>query len=51
MTEAAAWLERDVGQGGTGGGKPATYGMAVRNAESKTRCTHLREKILAVTGG
>jgi exodeoxyribonuclease V alpha subunit len=28
-------------------GEPAAYGMAVRNAESKTRCTHLREKILA----
>ena len=27
-------------------GEPAAYGMAVRNAESKTRCTHLREKIL-----
>ncbi len=30
-------------------GEPAAYGMAVRNAESKLRCTHLREKILAVT--
>ncbi|HWA25195.1 MAG TPA: ATP-dependent RecD-like DNA helicase [Lacunisphaera sp.] len=29
-------------------GEPAAWGMAVRNAESKTRCTHLREKILAV---
>ncbi|HQY05977.1 MAG TPA: AAA family ATPase, partial [Lacunisphaera sp.] len=29
-------------------GEPAAYGMAVRNAESKLRCTHLREKILAV---
>ncbi|MDI1338036.1 MAG: AAA family ATPase [Lacunisphaera sp.] len=29
-------------------GEPAAYGMAVRNAESKTRCTHLREKILVV---
>ncbi|AOS43622.1 ATP-dependent RecD-like DNA helicase [Lacunisphaera limnophila] len=27
-------------------GEPAAYGMAVRNAESKTRCTHLREKIM-----
>jgi exodeoxyribonuclease V alpha subunit len=26
-------------------GEPAAYGMAVRNAESKLRCTHLREKI------
>ncbi len=30
-------------------GEPAAYGMAVRNAESKLRCTHLREKILAPT--
>ena len=30
-------------------GEPAAYGMAVRNAESKTRCTHLKEKILAAT--
>jgi exodeoxyribonuclease V alpha subunit len=30
-------------------GEPAAYGMAVRNAESKLRCTHLREKILATT--
>jgi exodeoxyribonuclease V alpha subunit len=29
-------------------GEPAAYAMAVRNAESKTRCTHLREKISAV---
>ncbi len=29
-------------------GEPAAYAMAVRNAESKTRCTHLREKIQAV---
>ena len=29
-------------------GEPAAYGMAVRNAESKMRCTHLREKILFV---
>jgi len=28
-------------------GEPAAYSMAVRNAESKRRCTHLREKILA----
>jgi len=28
-------------------GEPAAWSMAVRNAESKTRCTHLREKILA----
>ncbi|HEY4248633.1 MAG TPA: ATP-dependent RecD-like DNA helicase [Lacunisphaera sp.] len=28
-------------------GEPAAYGMAVRNAESKLRCTHLREKIVA----
>jgi len=27
-------------------GEPAAFGMAVRNAESKLRCTHLREKIL-----
>ncbi len=27
-------------------GEPAAYGMAVRNAESKMRCTHLREKIM-----
>ncbi|MBL9219526.1 MAG: AAA family ATPase [Opitutaceae bacterium] len=27
-------------------GEPAAWGMAVRNAESKLRCTHLREKIL-----
>jgi len=27
-------------------GEPAAYGMAVRNAESKERSTHLREKIL-----
>jgi len=27
-------------------GEPAAYSMAVRNAESKTRCTHLKEKIL-----
>ncbi len=28
-------------------GEPAAYAMAVRNAESKTRTTHLREKIAA----
>ncbi len=28
-------------------GEPAAYGMAVRNAESKLRCTHLQEKIRA----
>ena len=28
-------------------GEPAAYAMAVRNAESKTRTTHLREKITA----
>ena len=28
-------------------GEPAAYAMAVRNAESKLRCTHLREKLLA----
>ncbi len=28
-------------------GEPAAYAMAVRNAESKTRVTHLKEKILA----
>ena len=27
---------------------PAAYGMAVRNAESKLRCTHLREKIMGL---
>jgi exodeoxyribonuclease V alpha subunit len=26
-------------------GEPAAYSIAVRNSESKTRCTHLREKI------
>jgi exodeoxyribonuclease V alpha subunit len=31
-------------------GEPAAYAMAVRNAESKLRCTHLREKILGATG-
>jgi len=28
-------------------GEPAAYAMAVRNAESKLRTTHLREKIAA----
>ena len=28
-------------------GEPAAYAMAVRNSESKLRCTHLREKIAA----
>ncbi len=28
-------------------GEPAAYSMAVRNSESKHRCTHLREKIVA----
>jgi len=33
-------------------GEPAAYAMAVRNAESKLRTTHLREKIAALqTGG
>ncbi len=27
-------------------GQPAAYGMVVRNAEAKARCTHLREKFL-----
>jgi exodeoxyribonuclease V alpha subunit len=31
-------------------GEPAAWGMAVRNAEAKTRCTHLREKILREEG-
>ena len=31
-------------------GEPAAWGMAVRNAESKQRCTHLREKILGPQG-
>ncbi len=30
-------------------GEPAAYGMAVRNAEAKLRCTHLREKILSTS--
>jgi len=28
-------------------GEPAAYGMAVRNAESKFRHTHLRQKIVS----
>ncbi len=28
-------------------GEPAAYAMAVRNSESKLRCTHLQEKILS----
>ncbi len=32
-------------------GEPAAFSMAIRNAESKTRCTHLREKILAASPG
>ena len=32
-------------------GEPAAYAMAVRNAESKTRTTHLREKITATPAG
>ena len=31
-------------------GEPAAYRMAVANAESKARCTHLREKILGAAG-
>ena len=31
-------------------GEPAAYRMAVANAESRTRCTHLREKILGAAG-
>jgi exodeoxyribonuclease V alpha subunit len=27
-------------------GEPAAYAMAVRNAESKLRITHLREKVI-----
>ena len=30
-------------------GEPAAYAMAVRNAESKLRCTHLREKIMSAS--
>lgn len=29
-------------------GDPTAYGMAIRNAEAKTRWTHLREKILGI---
>ena len=32
-------------------GEPAAYSMAVRNAEARLRCTHLREKILQPPGG
>ena len=32
-------------------GEPAAYSMAVRNAEAKLRCTHLREKILPRDNG
>jgi exodeoxyribonuclease V alpha subunit len=28
-------------------GEPAAFSMAVRNAEAKQRCTHLREKVVA----
>ncbi len=31
-------------------GEPAAYAMAVRNAESKERTTHLRQKLAAVSG-
>jgi exodeoxyribonuclease V alpha subunit len=30
-------------------GEPAAYAMAVRNNESKLRCTHLREKLGTVS--
>jgi exodeoxyribonuclease V alpha subunit len=30
-------------------GEPAAYAMAVRNSESKLRCTHLREKITSAS--
>jgi exodeoxyribonuclease V alpha subunit len=30
-------------------GEPAAWSMAIRNAESKHRCTHLREKILSLS--
>lgn len=30
-------------------GEPAAYMMAVRNSESKQRCTHLREKLMVLT--
>ncbi len=32
-------------------GEPAAWSMAVRNAESKTRCTHLQPKILTLAEG
>jgi exodeoxyribonuclease V alpha subunit len=32
-------------------GEPAAYAMAVRNSESKHRCTHLQQKIAASTAG
>jgi exodeoxyribonuclease V alpha subunit len=32
-------------------GEPAAYGMAVRNSESRHRCTHLCEKILKMISG
>jgi exodeoxyribonuclease V alpha subunit len=32
-------------------GEPAAYMMAVRNSESKQRCTHLREKLAARAAG
>ncbi len=32
-------------------GETAAYAMAVRNSESKTRCTHLREKIGVLAAG
>lgn len=31
-------------------GEPAAYSMAVRNAESKFRHTHLKEKIISSAG-
>ena len=31
-------------------GEPAADAMVVRSAESKTRCTYLREKIAATSG-
>ncbi len=31
-------------------GDPAAYAMAVRNSDSKTRITHLKEKISVITG-
>jgi exodeoxyribonuclease V alpha subunit len=32
-------------------GEPAAYLMAVRNSESRLRCTHLCEKILKMISG